>query len=241
MKTGPAAAALFLFAASIVILVPGCKPKVGASCKGAEGACVDKDTALLCVDGKWAEVECRGTIGCMKSGLPVGTGPVECAHDKAEAGEACEDEDEATCSGDKKQMLKCQGHTWKVQMECSGVHGCVNNAKEVNCTGGIDKEGAACDEDGTYSCTPDQSKMLVCKGKKMVVAAMCKGQNKCRLSGKAVNCDYSLGDVGDPCEDKMIACSMDKKAFLECKGGTYVKKSDCKQCTPFLDHIDCSH
>jgi hypothetical protein len=82
--------------------------------------------------------------------------------------------------------------------------------------------------------------MLVCKDKKMVVASLCKGQHGCRLQGKKVDCDNSLSDVGDVCSEGAIACSMDKKAFLECKGGKFSKKQDCKQqCAVFLDKIEC--
>lgn len=240
MRLLHAAAALSLFSIFTLASTTACKPKSGSKCSGTQGACVDSDTALLCVDGEFKEVECRGTTGCMKAGLPVGVGDVTCAHDKAEAGEACEKDDEPTCSTDKKQMLVCKKNVWAVEMECSGVHGCVNNAKGVTCTGGIDKEGAECEQADTYSCTPDKAKMLVCKDKKMVVASLCKGQHGCRLQGKKVDCDNSLSDVGDICSEGSIACSMDKKAFLECKGGKFVKKQDCKQqCTVFNTEIQC--
>ncbi len=235
-----AALVLSIFASLGVVFTPACKPKTGGKCSGSQGACQDGDTAILCIGGEWKEVECRGTTGCMKPGIPLGTGDVTCAHDKAEAGEACEKIDEPTCSTDKKQMLVCKDNEWKVEMECSGVHGCVNNAKGVSCTGGVDEVGADCKEDNFYSCTPDKSQMLVCKDKKMVVASLCKGRHGCRLQGKKVDCDNSLSDVGDVCSDGAIACSMDKKAFLECKGGKFAKKQDCKQqCAVFLDKIEC--
>ncbi|NUO50897.1 MAG: hypothetical protein HOV80_18750 [Polyangiaceae bacterium] len=240
MRPVHAVFALATFTFGIAAMTPGCKPKEGGKCSGAQGACIDSDTAMLCVGGEWKKVECRGTIGCMKAGVPVGVGDVTCAHDKAEPDEACEKADEPTCSTDKKKMLVCKDNVWKTEMECSGVHGCVNNAKGVQCTGGIDSEGAECKEDDTYSCTPDKTKMLVCKDKKMVVASVCRGQHGCRLQGKKVDCDSSLGDVGDTCSEGSAACSMDKKAFLECKGGKLAKKADCKQsCAVFLDKIEC--
>ncbi len=241
MKTSQSVVALALFALAATVAVPGCKPKSGASCSGDKGACLDSDTAMLCIDGKFTAVECRGTTGCMQPGVPLGTVEgVTCAHDKAEKGEKCEEDGVATCSTDDKQMLKCVDGEWKVAMECSGVHGCVWSAKEVKCTGGIDEEGAACTQDDTYSCAPDKSKMLVCKDKKMTVASLCKGQHGCRLQGKKVGCDSSLAEVGDACQDGMNACRTDKKAYLECKGGKYEKKKDCKACAVFLDHIDCN-
>jgi hypothetical protein len=233
------AVAAGLFALGAGLLWAGCTPAEGKECSGSAGACVDGKTAMLCIDGKFTKVPCRGSIGCMKPGLPIGTGDVTCAHDEAEEGEACEDNDAATCSGDKKQMLKCVDHEWSVEMECSGVHGCVASAKEVKCTGGVDKEGDECKEDGFYSCTPDKSKILVCKDKKMTVASLCKGQHGCRLQGKKVDCDSSLSDEGDPCMEGTSACTMDKKALLACKDGKYQKERDCKQCTVFLDKIEC--
>ena len=45
----------------------GCKPKAGASCKiETKEVCVDDKEALVCHDGKWEEMTCRGPDGLLE-------------------------------------------------------------------------------------------------------------------------------------------------------------------------------
>ena len=58
-------------------LLGGCKPKAGAGCKiEMKEVCVDAKAALVCHDGKWEDMTCRGAAGCSK----VGPWPAQTDH-----------------------------------------------------------------------------------------------------------------------------------------------------------------
>lgn len=223
-------------------LVACSKPKAGAKCsKEGETKCTDKANALVCTDGKWEALPCRANTGCM--GMAIG--PHNCTSLDALEGEPCpSDEGKWQCSPDKKMLLECQGKHWKKKDDCRGQNGCVVNASGYKCDKGEGNEGDACtaDNEGNAACAPDKKALLVCKGGKLTKTQLCKGRHGCRQMGPKIQCDSSTADLGDPCEDgrSEAACTADKKAMLECKGGKYQKSRDCKQqCTVFLDHIEC--
>ncbi len=119
----------------------------------------------------------------------------------------------------------------------------VANADGARCDMGTLSEGTACDKknEGNASCSPDKKSMLLCKSGKMVVASKCGGQHGCRQMGTKIDCDSSIAEVGDICEEEnTTACNPEKKALLKCKSGKMVKDKACGRCTVFLDHIDCS-
>jgi hypothetical protein len=213
------------------------KPKAGAKCKKeGEVSCVDKANALLCAGGTWQPQQCRGIVGCI-------TGA--CNNQGYEDGDPCANESDGNyeCSVDKKAMLKCVGNKWAKQEDCKGHLGCVANASGAKCDKGVGAEGDDCtpENEGNASCSEDKKKMFICKGGKMTVGSLCKGMHGCRQMGTKIQCDSSLADVGDVCEDGHSdpACSMDKKALLECKGGKMAVSKKCGRCTVFLDKIDC--
>ena len=234
-------ARVFLFVSAAVVLLAACgKPKAGDKCKTEEEVkCTDKANALVCTDGKWEALACRGLNGCMSMMGSPGT----CTNDGFNVGEPCHEEGNPECSADKKAMLKCEGKHWKKTADCNGQHGCVSNAKGATCDQGSQEAGSACDADqeDSYSCSPDKKTELVCKGGKMVLASNCRGMHGCRQKGDEIDCDNSLAEAGDPCADAKSnpACSSDKKALLKCKGGKMVKDKACKTCTVFLDEIKC--
>jgi hypothetical protein len=226
---------------ALALALAACGPKEGAKCAGGKGGCADGQTAILCIDGVYTKVPCLGVGGCMRSGLPIGPGDVTCAHDKAEVGDPCETEGNATCSSDKKHMLMCKGQKWVEEMACGGTLGCVVNAHQVRCTSNEASVGDACKQDGKFACTPDKKGLVRCDGGKMVLAAACKGQNHCQIRGKELVCDFSLAEVGDVCENEGDqACAMDKKAILACKGNKFEKVKSCKRCAPFFGKINCN-
>ena len=235
------------FAAALVLsalaLLPACtKPKAGAACN-KEGAvtCVDDKNALVCVDSKWEGKGCTSVTGCMSMGLGEGS----CSADGHAVGEPCPGEEgNPSCSTDKKAMLNCTKKHWVKVDDCDGQNGCVSNAQGANCDKGTAAEGSSCTaaNEGNGACSPDKTKLLVCKGGKMIVASLCKGQNACRQAGDKLDCDDSLAAVGDPCDEEgEAACSMEKKDLLQCKSGKFAKTKSCGQgCTPFLDKVECN-
>lgn len=226
-------------ALGLTLVLAACgKPKAGGACKTeAEVKCTDDKNALVCTDGKWEALPCRGLNGCMSMMGSPGT----CTNDGFKEGEPCpDDEGDPGCSSDKKAMLKCVNKHWKKQNDCTGQHGCVSNANGATCDMGTSNEGSSCsaDNEGNVACSPDKKSELVCKGGKMVQMSLCKGMHGCRQMGEKIDCDNSLADEGDTCDGDDHACSMDKKAVLECKGGKFTKIKACS-CAVFVDEIKC--
>ncbi len=227
-----------VFVALVVVLAACGKPKPGGTCKTeSEVKCVDDKNAVVCTDGKWEALPCRGLNGCMSMMGSPGT----CTNSGFKEGEPCpNDEGNPECSDDKKAMLKCVNKHWKKQEDCNGQHGCVSNAMGANCDMGTAAAGSSCTQanEGNVACAPDAKSELVCKGGKMGTLSLCKGMHGCRQQGDKIDCDNSLADVGDDCEGEDAACSMDKKAMLACKGGKFVKTKACS-CAVFVDEIKC--
>lgn len=241
MVTGPSRA-LFTLSFVVVVAIAGCgkKPKAGAPCTGDEtkGACMGKGAALVCIGGTYQELKCEASpVGCMET-----MGNVACTRIFG-AGDPCSGDKEYGCSSDHKQLLECKSNVWKLKMACKSSKGCVENVKGVSCESAEAEEGDKCEPDqkDQGSCSPDKSKLLVCNGKKFVVATTCRGQNKCRAAGSKLECDTSTAELDDPCEDDgKMACDVAKKALLKCSGNKFVKAQDCKKrCNNAFDKYSC--
>jgi hypothetical protein len=235
--------ALALATTVLMLGAAGCKkPKAGDSCKGDRvassysGACKGKDAAVVCVDGTYKDVQCvPGAVGCMET-----MGNVSCDRVKDED-EPCFSDEKADCSSDHKKMLECKKGKWKLTMACKSSKGCVSNAKGVLCESAEAEEGDDCKQKNAGSCNPDKDKLLVCDGKKFFVASTCRGQNHCRASGSKIECDTSMAEIGDPCEEEdKLSCDTKKKVMLRCNGKTFEKKEACaKRCNNGFDKYSC--
>jgi len=230
-----------IVALSIAATVACKKAQPGGPCKKkGDIQCVDKKTGVICVDDKWETLTCEGPTGCMSV---AGSG--SCTHQNYQVGEPCMNEGEPKCSGDKKSMIKCENSHWKLLNKCTGKLGCVANADGAKCDLGAAEANSACtpENEGNASCTPDSKDLLLCKSGKMTVAAHCRGMHKCRQLGKQIQCDESIGQLGDICDSSeyegKMACSEDKKTRLICKSGKFVKERDCK-CSVMIDKINCN-
>jgi hypothetical protein len=75
----------------------------------------------------------------------------------------------------------------------------------------------------------------------MVIAATCKGMHGCREAFNKLECNQTIADPGDPCDnyEGKFACSTDKKTRLVCKGGKMVKDKTCKSCSVMIDEVQC--
>lgn len=216
---------------ALALLVGGCKPKAGASCKiETKEVCVGDKQALVCHDGKWEDMMCRGPAACAKNGSE-GT----CDQSVAEDKDVCNLVNDYVCSGDKKTMLECTKNHWGFVQSCLGDRGCVMESKKVTCDNSIANVGDACREEDDYACSPDKKNALVCRGRKFTVASNCKGKSACRVTGdKAagfkVECDDSIATPGDPCDKEgHFACAPDEKQIVKCVGKKFIGDDKCKK------------
>lgn len=230
------------FAAALSLnFVAGCNKKevkAGDPCeKQGEIQCIDKQHGAFCVNGKYEVLTCEGATGCM---MVAGSG--SCNHHDYQVGEACFEEGEPQCTGDKKAMIKCENSHWVKLNDCKGALGCVANAEGAKCDLGASAPGEPCskENEGNASCTEDKKSILLCKGGKMEVGSTCKGRHGCRQMGTKLDCDSSTADLGDPCmDDGSMACSPDQKTRLVCKDGKMTKERDCK-CSVMIDQVNCN-
>lgn len=104
------------------------------------------------------------------------------------------------------------------------------------------KAGDTC-TGNTASCTDPTSALMCSSG--TLKALACRGANGCKTANNMVTCDNSVAQANDACdEEKDVACQVDKKAALECKGGVFVLGEPCrgpKGCAVNGDKIQCDH
>ena len=153
-----------------------------------EGAAVCSNEAfmLACHGGLYALVPCRGARGCVNA-----EGRASCDTSIAEPGDACHDENLKACSGDGSQVLICKQHTMQRFYLCRGKSGCASSGGKLACDTSIAKLGDACDkklEGQAFSCTPDETEILVCKGGAFVLDQTCKSGQRCSSVGPSTKC-----------------------------------------------------
>jgi hypothetical protein len=91
-------------------------------------------------------------------------------------------------------------------------------------------EGGAC-KSSEQVCA-DKEHALVCRSGQFVTVA-CPGPLACSRFENRVNCDTTMGNVGDNCmgEDDEYACSSDKKQVVVCKKGKFESYLQCRGAT----------
>lgn len=225
------------------VVAVGCsKPKEGGSCKtgnifgNGPGTCVDKQNALVCVDGTYQKLKCqKSATGCMEV-----MGEVSCDAVK-EVGEVCPGEGEFDCATEGKAWLDCKGGKWVEHMKCSKL--CVKNVEGIKCENAEGKAGDKCTKEqfDQAVCSSDKMTLLVCDGEKFFAASSCRGQNKCRASNKQILCDTSMAEIDDACEEEgKLSCDTAKKTMLKCTNKKFVKEQDCKKrCNNAFDKYSC--
>jgi hypothetical protein len=224
---------------ALVASAPACRQtRAGDDCKvDGRQRCTDKASALVCVDGRWEALACRGPTGCTTSG-----GDVDCSNEGYESGEFCDPaSDDYVCSVDKKTALKCVAKRWAPVDRCLGPGGCVVTAKEVNCDDSVSEPGAACQPEGDLACAGDRASTLECKAGVMVAHQLCRGGLGCRKQGNKIACDDSVAGLGDACHiEGDASCSGDKLAMLTCRSGKMAFSRSCVGgCHVLAGEIDC--
>ncbi|MEO6601536.1 MAG: hypothetical protein ABIQ16_16790 [Polyangiaceae bacterium] len=163
--------------------------KSGDACStDDEGAatCSNREGMLACHGGRYVLVPCRGARGCMNA-----EGRALCDTSIAEVGDACSGETLKACSGDGSQVLICTQHSMQRFYLCRGTNGCVSRGGKLSCDTSVAKLGDACDkklEGQAFSCTPDATSILVCKGGAFAPDQTCKAGQKCLVNGGATQC-----------------------------------------------------
>ncbi|MFO0594668.1 MAG: hypothetical protein U0228_05175 [Myxococcaceae bacterium] len=225
-----------LAAVAFAVLAVSCsKPKEGEACEGEKGTCLDKENAIVCIGGTYAKVKCqKSATGCMEV-----VGNVSCDVIR-DVGVPCAGSG-GDCSSDGKKMLACEGGKWAFKMNCSKL--CVSNVNGVRCENASGAAGDPCTKEqfDQAVCSEDKKTLLVCDGEKFNAASSCKGQNHCRAVNKNIECDTTIADVGDPCEeDGTLSCDPAKKELLKCSGKKFALEKKCpKRCMNAFNDIKC--
>lgn len=160
---------------------------------------------------------------------------------KPKAGDACSS-GQAACQDDKTELV-CEGGKF-IAAPCKGAKGCKTEGSTQTCDSSANAPGDVCGKvsEGHTHCTPDHKSKIVCAGGKYTVSP-CRGPDGCKETGEAALCDISVAAPGDACGDLKggaFACSVDKKALLECKGGKFVVNETCKKaCGTKGDSVGC--
>ncbi len=80
---------------------------------------------------------------------------------------------------------------------------------------------------GLPSCAQPSS-ALACTGG-VVTALPCRGPKGCTATSAQVECDNSLANAGDACDEPGdVACALDGKSALECQNGKFTLAEPCK-------------
>jgi hypothetical protein len=128
------------------------------------------------------------------------------------------------CSDERSALLCRDGK--RVPMPCRGPKGCAGTGDASKCDDDLAAAGDVCAMtlNENYACTLDHGSEVKCKDGVFGVVRTCRGPKKCAVNGDLINCDDSLGNVGDPCvaevSDSNYACSTDKKLETVCDAST---------------------
>jgi hypothetical protein len=166
-----------------------------------------------------------GLLACGGAGTraPAVEAPVaKSSPARTAAGAPCEVEGKAVCA-DASSALLCRGGSL-VGVPCQGPGGCEGRGDDSKCHDDIREEGDVCIETPgkhNYACTGDHSREVLCIGGRDELHRTCRGPKGCRVEGGAVNCDDSIGEIGDRCApspgDANYACSFDATTEIVCE------------------------
>jgi hypothetical protein len=227
---------LLLALALCSLALAGCKKKVGDKCNRPDQmACLDKDNALICVDSKFVQMQCRGSGGCAGAGDAV-----TCDNKFGQSGDGCNKEtSDLACTSDKKGELRCKDNKLVLASTCRGPKGCWWESSTLHCDTDVADLTDPCEDDDDLACSSDGKSLLKCKSAKYSVENTCKGPKGCKVDGTKVHCDDDIADPGDACATEGdLACSTDKKQLLSCKSGKFKVDSACKKGCAYTEKDD---
>jgi hypothetical protein len=239
--------ALLLPVALLVLAACDRKAADGKPCRKTwdDPRCADPTMRLSCDGATWTAERCLGPKGCYESATSVG-----CDSSLADEGSRCGQHGDASCTLDRKSMLRCQTGRWVVSNRCLGPGGCQSTEESVKCDDTRGLEGDICVVDPAakkveYACSVDQKAVLTCRDGKWKKVESCTGPKGCS-SAATIDCDGETASPGDFCvkEDGKpdYSCSPDRKARLRCEADGWKVESTClgeKGCSSSGDDFDC--
>ena len=162
--------------------------RAGDPCSSAdEGAasCVGPQRMVVCRDGKYRFVDCRGAQGCANE-----AGRALCDTSVAEDGDQCSKEASKACSKDGTRVLSCQAGAMRRLYFCRGEEGCAASAGKVNCDMSVAAKDDDCDAkmQDKNACSADGKSILVCKQGRFVIDEPCKAGTGCSTEGGGISC-----------------------------------------------------
>jgi hypothetical protein len=201
------------------------KAAAGDACEGEWAACSkDGKQFLECKGNKLtATSSCGGPRGC----YAFGARELRCDTSKSNTGDLCNG-DNASCTTDGKDMLRCHDGKFTAEAPCRGPRGCRESSDKIECDQTSGQAGDKCDGAGA-ACDVSGKALLECKGNKLAQARVCRGEDGCKVIGTQVRCDESRGLPGDACESGSAACAVDGSSLLSCKGGKLAVNRACKK------------
>jgi dienelactone hydrolase len=153
------------------------QPAKGEACDVfGEQICDSKQSELICMEGVWEPLACRGMLGCSGQGSSV-----LCDQSRAKEGERCLPRSTPLCSVDGQAMLSCSHGTIKKTRECLGVQGCQLDGEQGFCDQTVAKEGTACIQDSLQACDRERKHLLVCSQSQWTLANPCLGTATCHV------------------------------------------------------------
>jgi len=226
--------------ALLLLLAAACsKPAAGGACKkDGQQACADERDSLLCIDGKWETLTCRGPGGCKSAGNDV-----SCDNDTFAPGEPCDvSQNDYECGPDKVSVVRCTAKHWKLAGKCPGPKGCTSQKQKVSCDDSVADIGMPCATEGSAACSGDKRALLQCKNGMMMEQAKCRGAAGCDATSGVPKCDSTIAEVGDACgNDDEAACSSDGKQLLRCRSHVMAATQACKKtCKVAGTEISCN-
>lgn len=164
------------------------KYAVGEPCMNeGEPQCTgDRKAMVKCENGHWKLLnKCTGNLGCVAN-----VNGAKCDMSVGAEGDTCtpENEGNASCTADKKNILLCKSGKMTVAAHCRGMHGCRQLGKSIECDETIGDLNDICDSsdwEGKFACSQDKKMRLVCKNNKFVKDRDC----KCSVMIDKVNCN----------------------------------------------------
>jgi hypothetical protein len=199
-------------------------------CAAGEISCFDERMGLFCRDGKLATMTCLGPAGCQK----VGKDEVACDNPVARTGDGCNQLDDQACTEDGKSAVACRKYKFVVSEACRGPRGCVAKGDRVACDNALAEPGDLCTTEGETACQTNRAAFLKCTKGTFQVSNGCRGARHCTVTEKAdehdehFECDDSITEVGDPCEDNgESSCSVDHKTLNVCSAHRIAVSKPC--------------
>ena len=139
-----------------------------------------------CVKSHWKLLdECKGALGCVANATGA-----KCDLGAASEGTGCtkENEGNASCTPDNKQLLLCKGGKMEVAAKCKGMHGCRQLGKKIDCDETLGDVDDICEpptSGSKYACASDKKARLVCKNGKWAKDKACK---RCNVMPGSIDC-----------------------------------------------------